>query len=89
MQAGGYSPKCVEVKFSEVHITAVLVEEGDRLRDEESTGIEEAVNAAATWLAQQLSHAQSTFAEELPLWLQLLLVAIIVVSVYQWQRRRR
>jgi hypothetical protein len=72
----------------EVRIAAVLVEAGVRLRGEETTGIEEAVQAAASWLAWQLSYAQQTL-EGLPLWLQLLLVAIIVVSVYQWQSRRR
>jgi hypothetical protein len=73
--------------FSEVAIGAVL-EEGIQLRGEDTTGIEESVQAAAYWLAKQLSYAQSTF-EGLPLWLRLLLIAIIVVSVVQWQRRRR
>jgi hypothetical protein len=83
-----YSPQYLELQFSEARIAAVLVEEGIRLRGEETTGIEEAVKAAASWGARQLAYAQSTFAE-LPLWLQLLLLAIIVVSVVQWQRRRR
>jgi hypothetical protein len=69
-----------------------VVEEVVRLGGEETTGIEEAVKAAASWgteqLAYALSDAQRTFAE-LPLWLRLLLIAIIVVSVVQWQRRRR
>jgi hypothetical protein len=75
--------------FSEVRNAAYRRwEEGVRLRGEETAGIEEAAKAAATWLAWQLSSAQQPF-EGLPLWIQLLLVAIIVVALFQWQRRRR
>jgi hypothetical protein len=64
------------------------VEEDVRLRGEETTGIEEAVKAAASWLAHQLSYAQQPL-EGLPLWLQVLVVAVIVISLFQWQSRRR
>jgi hypothetical protein len=46
------------------------------------------MDATAYWLARQLSYAQQTF-EGLPPWLRLLLIAIIIVALFQWQSRRR
>jgi hypothetical protein len=41
----------------------------------------------AGFLAREVARFQQLF-EGLPIWLQALVVGVIVVSVYQWQRRR-
>jgi hypothetical protein len=58
----------------------------------ETTAIEEAAKRAAERVADPpvsgfLDQLMSDFMQ-LPLWLQLLVLAVIVVSVVQWQRRR-